>query len=77
MVYLKMLAVFISNILVFLSVVISRGISPLKWPEAWRKMKASHERDIDQMLLTLRLSGDVEMRVVDGEELYFPSDSGS
>lgn len=72
--YVRMAFIAIKNVIVFLSVVIPKGIPIYKWPIAWQLAQAAHEREIRDMLTELTMKGEVKRRIVDGEFVYYPPD---
>jgi hypothetical protein len=62
----------ISNVIVFLSVVIERRWPVHKWPLAWRHCRAAHLAEVRHMLTELTMSGRVKRRIQDNEFVYYP-----
>jgi hypothetical protein len=68
--------VIISNVLVFLSVVIERRWPVHKWPMAWRHCQAMHQAEVRRMLTELTMSGRIKRRIKGNEFVYYPTEKG-
>ena len=64
----------IRNIIVFLSVVIPRGIPPTRWVQAYQHIRQMHQMRVRQELTRLTMEGKIKRRIVDGEFVYYPID---
>lgn len=64
----------LSNVVVFLSVVIERRWPIHKWPVAWRHVQANHQAEVRRMLTELTMEGKIKRRVKDGQFVYYPMD---
>lgn len=62
----------ISNVIVFLSVVIERRWPIRKWPLAWWAVNQAHQAEVNHLLTELTMSGRIKRRIVNNQFVYYP-----
>lgn len=72
--FVTIVVVSIRNALLFVDCAIRKRTPIYLWPEAWRRVKRSHEQEIGRLLTEMVMRGEVKRRIVNGEFRYYPID---